>query len=535
MNVARKFLFGRMTNLTAFILSASILVFAFAYWNRTPNATAQTQVAAAPNRRMPQKMQKDVLYALEDAFADIADTVQPSVVTITVRTNVPPAPAKPKAKAPQGDGDQPRAKSPLDEIPAPFRDFFRQFRGFGDRGGPPPGLRGGPATGSGIIIKQQGRDVFVLTNNHVVRNRNRFRVQMFDKSEYAAEMVGTDEKSDLAVIKFHPRKQLPPSSIARLGDSEAVRVGQWAIAIGSPLGYDSTVTVGVISAKGRELPDLGRTAGGYSNLLQTDASINPGNSGGPLVNIDGEVIGINVAIASAPGAMGNIGIGFAIPSSVAKMVSQQLVVSGKVTRGYLGVATFHRDMPQELRQVLHAPQGGALVESVSKDSPADKAGVKEEDVIVKFGKQDIRSFTDLERAVSVTPPGQTVPTQVIRKGKRVTLNIHVVTRPAESALAAPNSGARSQVDSNDAGVKSRYGLTIQDAQDGKGVVVVSVDPRSTAAEAGISAGDRITSVNGQDVNNVREFEQALKKTPEGERPVLKLRTRLGLRFAIIHP
>ena len=529
MNGARNFLFGKITNLAAFILSVSILVFAFAYWNRTPNATAQ---AVKTNSRMPEKMQKEVLYALEDAFVSIAENVQPAVVTITARSNVT---ARPRNRD-EGDrrgGDREedgngrrRGRSPLDDLPGQFRDFFRDRE--------PGDFQGGPSTGSGVIIEQRGRDVYVLTNNHVVRGRDKFRVQMHGGAEHLAVLVGTDEKADLAVIKFRPAKQLPPTAIAKMGDSDKVRKGHWAIAIGSPLGYDFTITVGVISALGRDLPGLGRT-GGYSDLIQTDASINPGNSGGPLVNIDGEVIGINVAIASAPGAMGNIGIGFAIPVNTAKMVSKQLVEHGKVTRGYLGVATVHRDIPAELREILQAPEGGALVENVSPDSPAARAGVQEEDVIVRFGKKRIGNFRDLEAAVAITVPGKTVATEVIRKGKLETVHIKVVVRPAESELRQPVQAAPGKPAPDSKEVKSRFGLTIQDAAGGKGVYVVAANRSSTGAEAGIECGQIITSVNGRAVANVAEFEAALKQVPKGQRPVFKLRTRAGLRFAIIHP
>ena len=328
MRAFQELLTARGSNWAVCLLSASLMAVAFSNWTRPSMVSAQGGGTA---RRQMTGESKTVLTALEDAFVNIADNVEPSVVTISARAN---------------PTERPRPMAEPDErmIPEPFRDFFRR----GPGGAP---FSPGPSTGSGVIVRETGNTVYVLTNNHVVDGRDRFRLTMNDKTEHIAELVGRDERTDLAVLKFAVRRPLPAGSIARLGDSENVKAGQWAIAIGSPLGYESTLTVGVISAKGRELGGVGRGAANYVNLIQTDASINPGNSGGPLVNIDGEVVGINVAIASNGMSQGNIGIGFAIPVNSAKMVADQLIRTGKVVRGYLGVAVSpgNRDLSPELR------------------------------------------------------------------------------------------------------------------------------------------------------------------------------------------
>jgi serine protease Do len=509
------------------LLSASLLAVAVSNWTRPSPVSAQDPI---PARRQMSTESRTTINALQDAFEHIADTVEPSVVTISARNNPTD---KPEAQAPKG-------RRPDDqEIPEPFKDFFRRFPQPDGPDGPDAPHGGGMATGSGVIVRETGNTVWVLTNNHVVEGRNKFRVQLFDHTEYTGELVGIDTRTDLAVLKFRARHELPAGSVAHLGDSDRVRVGQFAIAIGSPLGYDSTLTVGVVSAKGRELDSFGRSAASYTDLIQTDASINPGNSGGPLVNSDGDVIGINVAIASSGASQGNIGIGFAIPANMARMVADQLMEKGKVTRGYLGVAVSpqNRELSPELRDNLGAPAGGALAESVQPDTPAARAGVKDGDVIVRFGSRTIGSFTDLEKAVAATKPGTPVPVEVIRDRKPVRLTIDVVERPTEDKLAspAPGRGPGNSEKTAPQATRSKYGLMIRPADDGKGVQIVSVTPNSAAFEAGLDTGYVITQVGETPTPTVEAFQKAINTASMDSGIVLRVRTPAGLRFVVLHP
>jgi serine protease Do len=294
----------------------------------------------------------------------------------------------------------------------------------------------------------------------------------------------------------------------------------------------------VVSAKGRELDSFPQSTS-YSDLIQTDASINPGNSGGPLVNSDGEVIGVNVAIASNGMSQGNIGIGFAIPSNVARMVSEQLIERGHVVRGYLGVAVSpgNRELSTELRDNLGTPAGGALAETVNANTPAARAGVKDGDVIVKFGERNIGNFTDLEKAVAATKPGTPVPVEVIRERRAVRLTIDVVERPSEEALAKDlghgDSGGpdKPQVSA----VKSKYGLSIRAADGEKGVMVAGVTAGSPAFEAGLANGYVITQVGETPTPTVDAFQKAISSASADEGIVLRVKTPQGLRFVVLRP
>jgi len=523
MRAFRQALSAKASNWAVLLLSGSMLAVAVSIWSRPTQVSAQMP---APARKQMTGESRVVLTALQDAFVHIADTVEPSVVTITARSNMPerPMPATPM------EGDE--------NIPEPFRDLFKRFPRGGE-GGPNGGAPRGASTGSGVIIREDGNTVWVLTNNHVVDDRDKYRVQMLDKTEYTAELVGKDPRTDLAVLKFKARKQLPAGSIAALGNSDAVKVGQWAIAIGSPLGYESTLTVGVISAKGRELDSFGRGSANYVDLLQTDASINPGNSGGPLVNVDGEVIGVNVAIASSGMSQGNIGIGFAIPINTAKSIADQLIDKGKVVRGFLGVAVSpaNRDLGPELRDHLRAPDGGALAETVSPNTPAARAGVRDGDVIVKFGERQVSSFTDLEKAVAVTKPGSTVPVDVIRDGKPVRLNITVIERPADAEMPASRGSRSTPAPEKQPAqpVKAKFGLTVRPAEDGKGAEIVTVSPGSPAFEAGLDAGYVVLQVGSTSTPTIDAFQKALNAAPAEAGIVLRVKTPAGLRFVVIRP
>ncbi|MGV3721798.1 MAG: trypsin-like peptidase domain-containing protein, partial [Actinomycetota bacterium] len=363
--------------------------------------------------------------------------------------------------------------------------------------------------------------------------------QLYDKTEHNAELVGSEPRTDLAVLKFTTRRPLAAGSVAKLGNSDRVKVGQWAIAIGSPLGYESTLTVGVISAKGRELDSFGRGAANYVDLLQTDASINPGNSGGPLVNVNGEVVGVNVAIASSGMSQGNIGIGFAIPVNTAKMVAEQLMSKGKVVRGYLGVAVSpaNRDLSHELREHLKCPDGGALVETVQAGTPAARAGLKDGDVIVQFGERQVCSFTDLEKAVASTKPGDTVPVEVVRDLKPVRLNITVIERPTEPELTrgpAGNAGPAPGAIPTES-VKSKFGLSVRSGAGGKGVEIAGVAQGSPSFEAGLDEGYVVLQVGNTPTPTVEAFQKAINAANPDAGIVLRVQTPVGLRFVVVRP
>jgi Do/DeqQ family serine protease len=480
----------RYTNLSLVVLSlllgASLATSGF----RVQRATAQGSTAT-------HQEQKALLHALEDAFTSIADQVEPTVVSIEARSAVRPVADDARRQQNPNDGG--------DDQDGPFSlpDLFRRF------GQPQP--RSGTATGSGIIVQRRGKDAYILTNYHVVRDQDKFTVTLYDRSKVTASLVGRDPKTDLAVLKISPTQPLEDKQVARLGDSDQVRVGQWAVAIGSPLRYDATLTVGVISARGRDL-DISQTQR-YRDLLQTDAAINPGNSGGPLVNIDGQVIGINVAIAS-PGGMGNIGIGFAIPVNQAKMILDELITTGQVKRGYLGISTSegNRELSKEL-QDLYGVKAGALVESVTPNTPAAKAGLKSEDVIIRFDGKPIGSFSDLESAVAATPPGKTVPVTVMRDKKEMTFQVTIGEQPERPK---PNQEVQ----------QSDLGITVRPSSEANtpGVEISAVTPGSAAEDAGLRPGDIINRIGNDPVRDLASFKTATGKLKPGAAVVLRVLT-----------
>jgi serine protease Do len=503
MNATPSSLSGRKLTLPAVVLVFMLLggVLAMQKKDRSPQAVAVVRSASTPE-------QKATLRALEDGFAAIAENVGPAVVTVAARPSTRPAASPERPRGGEGGEDE---------------EIFPDLPGFPRFPGPTPGPS--PSGGSGVIVRERGKTVYVLTNAHVIRERDRITVTLLDKREYPAQVAGIDDKTDLAVLKITPNAPLPPHFLARLGDSRRVRVGQWAVAIGSPLGYESTLTVGVISAVGRTLGGQGTSS--YTDLIQTDASINPGNSGGPLVNIDGEVIGINTAIASGPGAGGSIGIGFAIPINTAKEVLDQLIEKGKVTRGWLGVQTSlgNRALSSELK-AHYGVSGGALIEDVVKGSPADRAGLKPEDVVVRFGARTINTFGDLEAAVSTTAPNTRVPLTVLRDRRPVTLTLTLGERPSEQSLArragGPSTGGREEGSASEK-VPGKFGLAVRPSATGPGVEVASVAPGSPAADAGISAGDLIQKVGRTEITDLASFRRAMTAADEKQPLVIRVR------------
>src|SRR2546423_7790076 len=356
--------------------------------------------AHAEPRTQPAIEPRALLHALEDAFTIVADRVTPAVV------NVSTVPKKPSAE----------------ETPERFREFFgEEFYERFFRRRPRDDAR---ASGSGVIVDPKG---YILTNNHVIENAQDITVRLSDGRKLAGKLVGRDPKTDLAVLKVDAPAPLPA---AELGDSDRLRVGQWAIAIGNPFGLDRTVTVGIVSATARNRVGVAT----YENFIQTDASINPGNSGGPLLNLDGKVIGINTAIVAA-----GQGIGFSIPINQAREVMRQLIASGRVVRGWLGIAI--QDVTDELAGTFGVREReGVLVAEVINGGPAEAAGVRQGDVIVELNGAPIKEVPDLQRRIASIRPGQTMKLVVIRDKKPVPITVKIGEMPADEPLIAEAPG-----------------------------------------------------------------------------------------------
>jgi len=412
---------------------------------------------------------------LQASFSNVAERVKPAVVSIsTVR---------------------------MEEVPASQFFFGDPFERFDDN---PSRRRGAPrkqkaeGMGSGVVIDPDG---LVLTNDHVLQDADDIKVILYDadgrKKDYKATVVGKDARTDLAVVRIHTGHKLPH---AALGNSEQVKVGDWAIAIGSPFGLAQTVTVGVISAARQSLQIEDRE---YHNLIQTDAAINRGNSGGPLLNIRGEVVGINSAIYAPTGVFA--GIGFAVPINQAKVVVDELIKKGKVTRGWLGVELGREISPAMVKQFGLPDDQGALVNDVMKDTPASRAGFHRGDVIRSFNGKPVTSAAQLQTLVSETPPGRSVPIEVIRDRQKKMLTLQTGERP-ESADRRGSRRAKPEEESRPSDSQLWLGVRVltltpdlssnfRQPEDAKGVVVVEVESGSVGEDIGLAAGDVIRRIN----------------------------------------
>ncbi|HFD92418.1 MAG TPA: DegQ family serine endoprotease [Gammaproteobacteria bacterium] len=406
-----------------------------------------------------------------------------------------------------GPFDDPHGRRPE----TPFDDFFRRF--FGDEYGD-----GGPeefydkSLGSGFIISEDG---YILTNNHVIRGADEVIVKLSDKREFVAEVVGSDKRSDIALLKIDA-DGLP---VARIGDSNKLKVGGWVLAIGSPFGFDYTVTAGIVSAKARSLPNEN-----YVPFIQTDVAINPGNSGGPLLNMEGEVVGINSQIYSRTG--GFMGLSFAIPIEVVMDVVEQLKTSGHVVRGWLGILI--QDVTRELAESFGMEKPiGALVARVLPDSPAEDAGIKVGDVIVEYDGREVESSSALPPMVGSTKVGEKVKVKIIREGKAKTLKVRISELPEddEIKLARDNGDGTSEVRIKRIDVVvSELTEEQKQEQDDKTGVYVDAVKSGPASRAGIRRGDIIIKFNGKDVESVKHFKELVEDAPEGKPvPVLILR------------
>jgi len=412
------------------------------------------------------------------SFAQVAETVAPAVVNINTVT-----------RGTVG-------RTPVEEF---FGDeFFRRF--FGEI---PENQRVQRSLGSGVIVDPSG---IVLTNAHVVERATEIEVVTAEGKKHKAKVAGVDKRTDLAVLRLQGTGA--PYPAATLGNSDQMKVGDWVLAIGSPFGLQQTVTAGIISAKGRSIGQ-----GPFDDFLQTDAAINPGNSGGPLVNMAGEVIGINSAILSRSG--GNVGIGFSIPSNMAKRIYTELVAKGKITRGWLGVSI--QPLTPELAKGFGLKEpSGVLISDVVQDSPAAKAGLLAGDIIVEFDGQKVGSPQDLQKVVAVTQPGKAAPIKVWRDKGQKSLEIKMGETPEDNvALKSTNKG------------RTLLGLDVRpitpdvarqlNVRGSEGVVVFGVEEESPAAEAGLQRGDVIREVNRQRVRSLQDFERATKGLKEGDR------------------
>jgi serine protease Do len=472
---------GRLPAVAVVVLLAGVVVGWSLSGSAVDAAAPSVASAAAPGQARPG-------LPSPDSYADLVSQVAPAVVTV-------------------------RSERVVRQASSPFGDeMFQQFFGQqGRRMQPQPREEGG--LGSGVIVSPDG---YILTNNHVVDHANQIRVELTDRRSFVAKVVGTDEPSDLAVLKIETTglQSLP------LGDARKVRVGDVVLAIGNPLGVGQTVTMGIISAKGRA---TGLSDGSFEDFLQTDAPINQGNSGGALVDTRGQLVGINSQILTPSG--GSIGIGFAIPADMAQNVMTQLIKTGTVRRAKMGVTV--QGVTSELAQSLGLKDvRGALVSGVEDSSPAAKAGLERGDVILTFNGEPVADSNALRNRVASSQPGSTASVQILRNGRE----------ESKQVVLGELAGARTaSKDREDRGNGGRYGMTVSPltpdvarelgVRAKAGLVVEDVAPASPASEAGIRSGDVIVEVNRQPVGNLSQFQEAVKANPN--RPALLLVNRQG--------
>jgi len=423
------------------------------------DALESSAPAEKPNAQIPPVPNPaPELLATQTAFIEVSEKVTPSVVNIQA------------ARISRGP-----------ELGPLFEDFFNEL--FKGRRLPQQESR---SLGSGVIINSDG---YILTNEHVIKGAEEIKVKLSDDRVYDGKLIGSDPRTDVAVLKIESREPLPT---AVLGDSDALRVGQWALAIGNPFGLDRTLTVGVVSATSRT--DVGIED--LEDFIQTDASINPGNSGGPLLNIYGEVIGINTAIVAS-----GQGIGFAIPINMARAIADQLMATGQVVRGWLGVGI--QDLSPDLANSFGLDRAmGALVNQVQPDSPAQQAGIRRGDILLELNGRTVRNASDLQLQIISMPSGKTVPLKLLRDGQRLTLKVTI--RPRNQAMAGDTQGERQTL-----------GLILVNTEQNNGLEVKDIDPRGVGAAAGIRPGDIMLAINKTKLTDLRSFDLALDEARKG--------------------
>jgi serine protease Do len=433
-------------------------------------------------------------------FTDLARTVRPGVVNIQVVKKVKNVDFGFRRFPGNPFGDQ-----------NPFGDFFGPF----SEGNPPRGYKQ-QGVGSGFVMNKEG---YILTNNHVVEDADQIKVKLANGKEYDGKVVGRDPKTDLALVKINGASDLHP---LQMGNSDDLKVGSWVVAVGSPFGLEQTVTAGIVSAKGRVIG-----SGPYDDFIQTDASINPGNSGGPLINMNGEIVGINTAIIAS-----GQGIGFAIPINMAKAIVPQLQEKGHVTRGWLGVS-IQEVTPELAKSFGLKEKKGALVAQVVSGSPAEKAGVEQGDVILEFDGKEVADSKDLPRMVASTPVGKAVTIRLSRNGNILDRQVKVGEMEEKAEVAKTPS------------TKKSLGITVQNLtpemakglglKKGTGVVVTGVESGSPAADAGIRTGDVIREVNRRPVTDVQDFVQQIEKAKDKDNVLLFLQRGQNNLFAAVTP
>jgi serine protease Do len=420
---------------------------------------------------------------LSTAFEYVAEMVKPSVVSIR---------SSKKIEVSQ------RPQIPDDLRNSPFRDFFDDDffeRFFGPQGRGRPYVQQG--LGTGFVVSEDG---YILTNNHVVERADEVSVMLSDGREFKAEIIGTDPKTDVAVIKVDGEGLQPVT----LGDSDDLRVGGWVVAVGNPFGLSSTITAGIVSATGRSRVGIAD----YEDFIQTDAAINPGNSGGPLVNLRGEVIGINTAIFSRSG--GYMGIGFAIPVNMAKSIMDSLIAEGRVVRGWLGVVI--QNLDEGLAQSFgYDDTDGVLVSDVQEDSPADRGGLKSGDIIVRFDGRPVENMDELRLRVAEKKPGEDVEVEIYRDGRDKTLEIEIGALESDEVASTAVEASKPDLGMTVRTVTPQIAAQLGYDEDVTGVVVTNVEPLGPAARAGLRTRDVIVSVQGENVENVRQFNRVLER------------------------
>jgi serine protease Do len=454
--------------------------------NNSGAATATTAVKDAGTVMVPAN------------FSDLAEKVRPGVVNIRV--------SKAVRNLEFGAGNP--------GWPFGNRNPFGDFGPFSNDNGPRRFQQG---VGSGFVISKDG---YVLTNNHVVDKADKITVKLLDGGEYTAKVVGRDEKTDLAVLKISGAKDL---HALPLGDSDTLKVGSWVVAVGSPFGLEETVTAGIVSAKGRVIG-----SGPYDNFIQTDASINPGNSGGPLINMNGEVVGINTAIIAS-----GQGIGFAIPIDTAKEIVPQLEQKGRVTRGWLGVGI--QDITADLSKSFGLKDvKGALVAQVMNGGPAEKAGIQQGDVIVEFDGKTISDARDLSRVVASEPVGKTAVMKFVREGKTMDREVRIGELADKSAPARESRTSRKSLGISVQNLTPDIAKGLGVSRE-SGVVITSVEPGSPSDEAGLQPGDVILQVNRAPVKDAQDFVAKADKAKEQESVLLLVRRGQNNLFAAVRP
>ena len=439
-------------------------------------------------------------------FADVIDAVKPAVVNISVTSTMAHHPFA---------GPTPGNPLPPD---VPFEEFLRRFferQSFQKSQGGAPAIRG---MGSGFIVDEGG---YVVTNHHVIERAEKIQVILNDGERYDAELVGSDPKTDLAVLKIEADEPLP---FARFGDSDSTRIGDWVIAIGNPFGLGGTATTGIVSARGRDIQ-----SGPFDDFLQVDAPINQGNSGGPLFDLSGRVIGVNTAIYSPNG--GNVGIGFAIPAKQATPIIEQLKTSGRVERAWLGVQI--QAVTDEIAEGLGLDESrGALVASVVAGSPAEKAGLRAGDVILGFNGEDIENIKDLTRKVAEASPKDESTIEVWRSGDRETLDVDLGRSPEDTAVVARDGAHPDASSAASLGLafaelaphtRQRYGVD----ERVKGALIIAVKPGSPAAKMGLRKGDVVTMVGQSEVSDPADAVEEIKKASEDDRTSVLLQVARG--------